>query len=112
MLLNWDRSRQRATSRGNTVVEKFQTPANTSIPAIWLSARMATALFQGEKYEANALMNRGIAGDAIESFELSPGKSVSFAVAVKTDKIQTQNVVATWEGSDPVLKNEYVALGA
>src|SRR2546425_9149768 len=68
MLLNWDRSRQRATSRGNTLVEKFQTPANTSIPAIWLSARMATALFQGEKYEATALMNRGIAGDAIEPF--------------------------------------------
>lgn len=112
MLLNWDRSRQRATSRGNTVVEKFQTPANTSIPAIWLSARMATALFQGEKYEATALLNRGIAGDAIEPFELSPGKNVSFTVAVKPDKVQTQNVVAVWEGSDPLLKNEYVALGA
>jgi Zn-dependent M28 family amino/carboxypeptidase len=112
MLLNWDRSRQRATSRGNTVVEKFQTPANTSIPAIWLSARMATALFQGEKYEATALMNRGIAGDAIEPFELSPGKNVSFTVATKSDKLQTQNVVAIWEGSDPALKNEYVALGA
>ena len=112
MLLNWNRSRQRATSRGNTVVEKFQTPASTSIPAIWLSARMATALFQGEKYEATALLNRGIAGDAIEPFELSPGKNVSFTVAVKADKVQTQNVVAVWEGSDPVLKNEYVALGA
>lgn len=112
MLLNWDRSRQRATSRGNTVVEKFQTPANTSIPAIWLSARMATTLFQGEKYEATALMNRGIAGDAIEPFELSPGKNVSFTVATKSDKLQTQNVVAIWEGSDPALKNEYVALGA
>jgi Zn-dependent M28 family amino/carboxypeptidase len=112
MLLNWDRSRQRATSRGNTVVEKFQTPANTSIPAIWLSARMATALFQGEKYEATALMNRGIAGDTIEPFELSTGKNVSFTIAVKPDKLQTQNVVAVWEGSDPALKNEYVALGA
>ncbi|MEP6706416.1 MAG: M20/M25/M40 family metallo-hydrolase [Pyrinomonadaceae bacterium] len=112
MLLNWDRSRQRASSRGNTVVDKFQTPASTSIPAIWLSAKMATALFQGEKYEANALMNRGIAGDAVEPFELSAGKKVSFTVATKSDKIQTQNVVAVWEGSDPVLKNEYVALGA
>ncbi len=112
MLLNWDRSRQRATSRGNTVVEKFQTPATTSIPAIWLSTRMATALFQGEKYDATALLNRGTAGDAVETFEISPGKNVSITVAVKSDKIQTQNVVASWEGSDPLVKNEYVALGA
>lgn len=29
-----------------------------------------------------------------------------------TDYVRTQNVVAIWEGSDPVLKNEYVAIGA
>jgi Peptidase family M28 len=28
------------------------------------------------------------------------------------DYVKTQNVVAIWEGSDPVLKNEYVAIGA
>lgn len=28
------------------------------------------------------------------------------------DYVKTQNVVAIWEGSDPVLKNEYVAVGA
>jgi Zn-dependent M28 family amino/carboxypeptidase len=31
---------------------------------------------------------------------------------VKSEKAETQNVVAVFEGSDPVLKNEYVALGA
>jgi hypothetical protein len=30
----------------------------------------------------------------------------------KTDMLSTQNVVAIWEGSDPVLKNEMVAIGA
>lgn len=29
-----------------------------------------------------------------------------------SDYVKTQNVVAIWEGSDPVLKNEYVAIGA
>lgn len=112
MLLNWDRTRQRATSRGNTSVERFQTQTAAPLPAIWLSARMATTLFQGEKHEATALLNRGIAGEAIEPFELSPEKKVSFTIAVKTDKIQTQNVVAVFEGDDPILKDEYVALGA
>lgn len=112
MLLNWDRTRQRATARPGTLVEKFQTRTSAPVPAIWLSARMATALFQGEKYEATSLLNRGILGEAVEPFELSPGKKVSFTVVVKTDKIPTQNVVAVFEGSDPVLKDEYVALGA
>jgi len=112
MLLNWDRTRQRAITRGNTLVEKFQTQTNAAVPAIWLSARMATALFQGEKYEATTLLNRGILGEAVEPFELGAGKKVVFKVAVKTDRISTQNVVAVFEGSDPVLKNEYVALGA
>ncbi|MGC2235554.1 MAG: M28 family peptidase [Pyrinomonadaceae bacterium] len=30
----------------------------------------------------------------------------------KTEMLSTQNVVAIWEGSDPVLKNEMVAIGA
>ena len=33
-------------------------------------------------------------------------------VANNTETVPTQNVVAVWEGSDPVLKTEYVALGA
>ncbi|MDX6614395.1 MAG: hypothetical protein QOD75_3581 [Blastocatellia bacterium] len=112
MLLNWDRTRQRATTRGTTVVEKFQTQTNPAMPSVWLSLRMATALFQGEKFEATNLLNRGILGEAVEPFELSAGKKVGFTIAVKTEKIPTQNVVAIFEGSDPVLKSEYVALGA
>jgi Zn-dependent M28 family amino/carboxypeptidase len=33
-------------------------------------------------------------------------------MANTTESIPTQNVVAIWEGGDPVLKSEYVALGA
>jgi Zn-dependent M28 family amino/carboxypeptidase len=33
-------------------------------------------------------------------------------IASTTETIPTQNVVAVWEGSDPALKAEYVALGA
>jgi Zn-dependent M28 family amino/carboxypeptidase len=33
-------------------------------------------------------------------------------VASNSETVPTQNVVAVWEGSDPVLKAEYVALGA
>ena len=45
-------------------------------------------------------------------FELSPEKKMSISITGKGDMVSTQNVVAVFEGSDPVLKNEYVALGA
>jgi Zn-dependent M28 family amino/carboxypeptidase len=45
-------------------------------------------------------------------FELNASKSVTFTIAAKNEKPMTQNVVAVWEGADPVLKNEYVAVGA
>jgi Zn-dependent M28 family amino/carboxypeptidase len=43
---------------------------------------------------------------------LGEKKLLKIDVAAKVDTIRTQNVVAIYEGSDPVLKAEYVALGA
>ena len=37
---------------------------------------------------------------------------MSITVSNKGAALATQNVVAVFEGSDPVLKDEYVALGA
>ena len=39
-------------------------------------------------------------------------QSASLGAVSKVETLYTQNVVAIWEGSDPVLKNEYVAIGA
>jgi hypothetical protein len=113
MLLNWEQQRQRANNPSRAVVEKFQTQnAAAAVPTIWLSVKMANALFQGEKYDATTLLNRGVSGDPVALFDLSPAKKVSFTVAAKPENLSTQNVVAVWEGGDPVLKDEYVALGA
>jgi hypothetical protein len=112
MLLRWDQ-RQRATSvAGRPVVEKFTNQGGAPLPAILLSLRMANALFQGEKYDAATLLNRGLSGEQVAPFELNSTKKVSFTIAAKTESPSTQNVIAVWEGGDPILKNEYVALGA
>ncbi len=39
-------------------------------------------------------------------------KTGSLSAKTKTEMLMTQNVVAIWEGSDNLLKNEYVAVGA
>lgn len=111
-LANWERNRQRLSERPTTVVEKFQ-PAETSrLPGIVVTPRIANLLFQGEKQNATALFEATFGGEMPAPFELSPNKKMSITVSGTGDGIATQNVVAVFEGSDPVLKNEYVALGA
>ena len=88
-------------SRGRLVVDKL-TPAG--MPVLFASAKLANALFAGE--QSNPLTG------ATNSFELSPSKIFNFTTGAKPEMAWTQNVVAIWEGSDPVLKNEMVAIGA
>jgi Zn-dependent M28 family amino/carboxypeptidase len=111
-LANWERNRLRVTERGSTVVEKFQTTTGPQVPGIIASPRLANLLFQGERQNATALFESSFGSEMSAPFELSAGKKLSINVASNNDPIFTQNVVAVFEGSDPVLKNEYVALGA
>src|SRR5258707_3577705 len=126
MLLRWEQTRERLGGpMPRPQVEKFMNPNGPPLPVIWLSPKMASALFQGEKYSAAALMAywSAVAPMSVSPpngppvtvtlpFELNATKNVTFTIAAKTEKPMTQNVVAAWEGSDPVLKREYVSLGA
>src|SRR6185312_17295627 len=72
-------------------------------------------LFTGEKQNATGIFNAsyGSTGTSMPaSFLISDQKKISMNIARNTEIVPTQNVVAVWEGSDPVLKTEYVALGA
>ena len=114
-LSNWEQTRQRSLERGALQVERFQkqTPAqNVQIPVIVASTKMANALFEGEKVPAATIFERGEAGNYGEPFALSDNKKVSLTTSTKPTTVYTQNVVAILEGGDPVLKNEYIAIGA
>lgn len=111
-LANWDRNRQRLSERSATVVEKFQPAELSRFPGIVITPRIANLLFQGEKQNATALFEATFGGETPAPFELTPTKKMGITVSNKGDAIGTQNVVAVFEGSDPVLKDEYVALGA
>ncbi len=112
-LANWEVNRQRLTERGTIMVEKFQTQAVALLPTIIASPRLANVLFQGEPQNATTLYERAYGGGELPTaFALSEGKQMNITVTPKGEPLATQNVVAVFEGSDPVLKNEYVALGA
>ena len=94
--------------RNRVSVEKFaQTSASpaTSAPTVFIaSQKLANAIFSGES-------SNPLSGTA-DSFSLTADKKLNFNLATKPETLYTQNVVALWEGSDPKLKDEMVAIGA
>jgi Peptidase family M28 len=111
-LANWQRNRSRLMERGLTVVAKFQTPATAPVPSIVISPEIANWIFAGERQTASGIFNASYGSSLPEPFAMEAQKKISLNVANNSETVPTQNVVAVWEGSDPVLKTEYVALGA
>jgi hypothetical protein len=111
-LANWERNRSRLTERPISTMEKFQTSSGPQIPRIVPAPRLTNILFMGEKQSAASLLDLASKGQMPEPFALHPDKKLSITVKVKSESASTQNVVAVFEGGDPILKNEYVALGA
>jgi hypothetical protein len=113
-LANW-RTRQRIMERGSTFVAKFQqAPPNQQnpLPSIVVSPEIANSLFASEQQNVNGVFNASSAANLPAPFVMKEQKKVTLNLANDTEIIPTQNVVAIWEGSDPALKSEYVALGA
>ena len=115
---SWDVQRQRAMQPGRAVVEKFQAqatgapPRNVAVPNVVVSTKMATALLDGEKFDLSTITSRAQTADPVAPFDLNANKNVSVTIGVAPAHVMTQNVVAVWEGADPKLKDEYVAVGA
>ncbi len=110
---NWEQARARMLQPGRAVVEKFIVNTNqVPVSSVLMSQKMANALLAGEKFDAATITSRADTADPVPAFEFGANKNVSITVAARTERPMTQNVVAVWEGSDPVLKNEYVAMGA
>jgi hypothetical protein len=109
-LANWPQTRRVVTEIGTLQVEKFIKPEAARIPIVNVSAKMAEALLKGET-QAATILNPDTRGKA-EPFELSRDRKVSLSIAVHAETQWTQNVIGVLEGSDAVLKSEYVAIGA
>jgi hypothetical protein len=109
-LAGWQTTKFNQTERGGLDFGTPQIPI--TIPTITVTPRLINAIFQGEKSNGANIYTKAVTQDFVEPFDLTPAKKISLSVAVKTEDIHTQNVVGVLEGSDAVLKNEYVAIGA
>jgi len=118
---NFDRVWQfgpRVLGRPNFSVTRFQDAAanGNAMPGTLVeivpSRAMLDALFAGEQADGASVLKASTAGEEIKGFALAPSKRLRVSVKLNVTEASTQNVVAVLEGKDPVLKNEYVALGA
>ncbi len=91
-------------------VEKFRT-AEAPLPTIVVSQKVGDMLFADPSKAPYRITDEMLKNSSTVS-ALNTDKSVSFNAAIKSERVFTQNVVAIWEGSDPVLKTEMVAVGA
>jgi hypothetical protein len=91
-------------------VVKFQPARTPSVPTITAGIELTNALFQGEKLSAVQVFDGGSANAKLESFELNAEKKLSLHIAVTSEYNHTEDVIGILEGSDPVLKNEYVVM--
>jgi len=82
------------------------------IPVIYASEKMVKAILDGEKLNYETARKQASEGAPGGGFDLGDGKQASFNVNAKVDEAMTQNVVGVIEGADPVLKKEFVAVGA
>jgi hypothetical protein len=76
------------------------------------SRGMLDALFAGEQADGAHVLQAATGGEPVKGFALSPSKSLRLSIKLSVTDASTQNVVAVLEGKDPVLKKEYVAIGA
>ncbi|MBV9958567.1 MAG: M28 family peptidase [Acidobacteria bacterium] len=111
-LAAWDRIRRNQQAGGVVTVTRLQEQEDAQLPQLVLSPRLAAFLFQGEKHSANEISQSMSGGEPVAPFELNPAKKLSFNISGQDESLSTQNVVGIIEGSDPNLKNEYVAVGA
>ena len=97
----------------NYQVPKFaQAPACPAVPAITAGLEMTNAIFQGEKLSGSQVFYANGANTKEDSFALNADKKLNLHIQVHAESNHAENVVGILEGSDPVLKNEYVVMSA
>ncbi len=102
------------TMRGQTVGRRELAPPVPSVyaaaasTALLLSSASVDTLLAGERISGAELMTRGNEANYPASFDLS--KRVTLTLPARTTVHRPYNVVALIEGSDPVLKNEYITI--
>ncbi|HEX8637608.1 MAG TPA: M28 family peptidase [Pyrinomonadaceae bacterium] len=112
VMKNWETLRRQRERSNFTVGKLRQQTSAQNFPVVYISSQAAENLFNGETTNFQQVNTAYGANGAMPTFGFNSSKTASVTVAAQPDTAMTQNVVALWEGSDPTLKAEMVAIGA
>ena len=93
-------------------MEKFKGPAGKGIPIFYIKQKVAEAILKGSYSTVESLLDTVKSGKVSPSFDVKGLANIELTAATTAERKSTQNVVAAFEGSDPSVKDEYVAFGA
>jgi hypothetical protein len=94
-------------------VTKFEdAPACPSAPSVIAGVQMTNYLFAGEKTNSTQAFYSAGPNSHDTPFAFRPEKKLTLHAVVQTQHNHGENVVGILEGSDPVLKNEYIVISA
>lgn len=112
-LERWPDTRESRRTRAPLTVDGLRsTTGGPVLPTATLSARAVGVLFAGQTIRAQEIFQRAVRREPAAPFALTPTTTVRLDIVATEEHLATSNVVAVLDGSDPVRKNEYVALGA
>ena len=108
----WDDSVQQSTKGGNPRPPSNEEPSDPAPPSVIVKPDALGSLFAGESMSLDDLQKHMVDKAWPAAFAFSSSKTAHVGVVVNDNTVWTQNVVAELDGTDPKLKNEYVAMGA
>jgi hypothetical protein len=89
----------------------FEEKQESQIVSVQIGRTLADALLEGTGQTLESVYHCIDSTLAPKSFGL-PGLAISIETDLEGTRTPIRNVIGLWEGSDPVLKNEYVVIGA
>ena len=107
-LEDWERLQNQGLTRKELIPSVPSAYAAAPATAVLVSRAATEAIFSGEPYEGAALLEREEARDYPSSFALK--KPITLNVQADTTVHRPYNIVGLIEGSDPVLKDEYITI--
>jgi Zn-dependent M28 family amino/carboxypeptidase len=107
-LENWEAMARQNLTRKELIPPVPSAYAAPPATAVLVSRAVTEALFAGEQVTGPELLARGETADYPASFELR--KRVTLTVTAETTVHRPYNIVGWIEGSDPLLKTEYITI--
>ena len=95
-----------------TPVKFRPTPACPAAPNVTVGMAFTNSLFQGEKVSGAQAFSATETNAKLDPFELNSVKKLAVHLSVHSQDGHAENVIGILEGSDPVLKDEYVIMSA